>query len=233
MIELAVTCTACGAGAVHEVGAVLLDHDALEGADDAEAWTRAVYVAMSLTCPSCGAVDQHRVVPESGRALEVDGQIVREGCAALSDGTVIHTPTEGITLLEARASAAPNDPLGWRALGNFAMRAGQSERALAAWRRGAELDGELECALAIAVDAVARSSEHAADLVARAAERLVFAAPQRRPLQSAHVAELVRKLGAPLVLVLDGTRVDPTGVRDWSGFGERLATAREIQATRP
>ncbi len=232
MIELAVTCAACEAPAVHEVGAVLLDRDALEGEDDAAAWTRAVYVAMSLTCPGCGAVDRHRVDPASGRALEVDGRVVREGRAALSDGTVIHTPSEGLAHLEAKAAKAPNDPRGWRALGNFAMRAGRAEEALVAWRRGAELDGELECALAVAVDAVAREDAAAPDLVVRALERLRFAEPQRRPLQSAQVAELVRQLAAPLAIICDGERVESTHIRDWSNFGERLAIAKRVTASR-
>lgn len=232
MIELAVTCGACAAPAVHEVGAVLLDLDALDGADDEAAWTRAVYVALSLACPACGAVDAHRVDPASGRALVVDGEVVREGRAALSDGTPIHTPSEGLAILEARARAAPSDPRGWRALGNFALRAGRDDAALAAWRRGAELEGELECALAVAVDAVAREDAAAPEHVARALERLVFAAPPRRPLQSAQVAELVRRLAAPLAVSIDGERVDSSRVRDWSALGERLASARRLAARR-
>ncbi|MCA9605351.1 MAG: hypothetical protein KC619_07140 [Myxococcales bacterium] len=232
MIELAVTCADCGASAVHEVGAILLDLESLEGEDDAAAWTRAVYVAMSLVCPGCGAVDRHEVDPASGRALEVDGRVVREGRAALSDGTVIHTPTEGLSILEARASKRPNDPRGWRALGNFAMRAGRVDEALVAWRRGAELDGELECALAVAVDGVAREAEGAPELVVRALERLRFAEPQRRPLQSAQVAELVRQLPTPLAITIDAERVDSASIRDWSGFGERLAVAKRIEGRR-
>lgn len=231
MIELAVTCSRCDARAVHGVGAVLLDRDALEGADDEAAWTRAVYVPVSLACPSCGALDAHRVEPASGRALVVDGEHVREGRAALSDGTPIYTPSEGLARLAAHADAHPDDPQGWRALGNFALRAGRADEALAAWRRGAELDGELECALNVAVDAVAREDASAPALLCRALERVVFAQPGRRSLQSAHLAELVRRSRAPLALALDGEPVDVARVRDWSGLGERLARARQVRAS--
>jgi len=230
LIELGVVCTECGAAAAHEVGAILLDHDLLEGADDAAAWTRAVYVALSLTCPKCAAIDAYTVVPASGRALEVDDEVVRAGRAALSDGTLINTPSDGIRHLQKRADAKPKDAKRWRALGNFAMRADHTDKALAAWRRGAEIDGELECALAVAVDAVARDHGDAPTYVARAVERLPHAEPQRRPLQSAQVAELLRQLNGAITLTLDGEPVETAAVVDWSRFGERLARARRIAA---
>ena len=53
--------------------------------------------------------------------------------------------------------------------------------------------------------------------------------PRFRALQSAQLAELLRKLGdrAPALLV-DGERVDPTTVRDWQRLGEQLALAKTI-----
>ncbi len=229
MIDLAVVC-ACGRRTVHEVGAVLLDDDAREGADDAAAWTRAVYVLVSLTCPGCGAIDEHSVEPASARALVVDDEVVHAGRAALSDGTVITSPSAGIAHLRRLADAAPEEATRWRALGNFAMRSDRSAEALEAWRRGAAIEKELECALAVAVDAVARFEPSAPRLVGRAAERLVFAEPQRRPLQSAQVAELFRKLAESLTLELDGERIQTATIRDWSRFGERLASADSIRS---
>jgi len=227
VISLAVTCAECGAAAEHEVGAVLVDPDALDDAPE-----RAVYVAMSLTCPSCGAVDAHRVAPEVARALEIDDEVVRAGRAGLSDGTPIHTVSEGIELLRGRAEQNPGDALTWRALGNFAMRSGRAAAALEAWGRGAEVDGELECALNVAVDAVEREAPDAADRVARALERLVHAQNERRPLQAAYVAELVRKVGAPMTVVVDGDPKDASTIRDWSRFGEALAIATRIEVKR-
>jgi len=227
VITLPVTCSECGAAAEHEVGAVLVDPDALD-----EAPERAVYVAMSLTCPSCGAVDAHRVAPEVARGLTIDGEVVREGRAGLSDGTPIQTVSEGIDRLRARAERAPGDARGWRALGNFAMRSGRAAEALEAWGRGAEIDGELECALNVAVDAVERAAPDATERVATALERLVHADPARRPLQAAYAAELVRKVGAPLTVVVDGDPKDASAIRDWSRFGEALAIAKRIEVKR-
>lgn len=230
MIGLAVTCAACGEAATHSVGAILLDLDAAAEADDAEGWTRAVYVPMSITCPRCAAVDEHRVVPESGRALVVDDQTVMGGRAALSDGTPIHTPSEGIALLRARAEAAPGDARTWRALGNFAVRAGRSEEAMEAYHRGAAIEGELHCALVVATDAVAREVDAAPELVARAVERVTSGVPRFRPLQAAQLAELLRKLGvrAP-AFIIDDAAVDPRHVRDWQRLGEQLAIAKTIR----
>lgn len=227
MISLAVTCAECGAAAEHEVGAVLVDPDALDDAPE-----RAVYVAMSLTCPSCGAVDRHRVDAEVARAIEIDGEVVRAGRAGLSDGTPIHTVSEGIERLRARAEKEPGDAFGWRALGNFAMRSGRADEALEAWGRGAEIDGELECALNVAVDAVERDAPGAVDRVATALERLVHAQSERRPLQAAYVAELVRKVRAPMTVLVDGDAKESTTIRDWSRFGEALAIAKRIEVKR-
>jgi len=231
VIELRVRCGACGAPAAHPVGAVLLDEDEAAAATDTQGWTRAVYVPVSLTCPSCGAVDEHRVEPDSGRALEVDGEVVMAGRAALSDGTPIHTPTEGLRILEERAAAAPTDPARWRALGNFATRAGRTDEAMVAYRRGAEIEGELSCALLVATDAVARGLDGAPGELARALRRAPAAEPRARLLQAAQLAELVRRLGpsAP-AFTIDGQAVEPAEVRDWQRLGERLASAEEVRA---
>lgn len=243
MIRLKVTCRECGTATEHRVGAVFVDHESRGGDDDAAAWTRAVYVPVSLTCPSCGAVDAHDVVPESARRLQVDGEVVREGRVALSDGTVIHNPSEGIARLTERAEASPTEAIAWRALGNFAMRAGRDDEALAAWRRGADLEGEFECALAVAVDAVARAAPDAGAQVERAAERLVHTQAERRPLQSAHVAELARKWAHlpthtegrsdSMVIRIDGRPIEVLHVKDWSAFGEALAGARTVECGPP
>lgn len=230
-VTLAVRCRACEREASHEVGAVLFDADALED------WTAAVYVPVSLTCPHCGAVDEHDVLPAphvaelAEKSRDARAATVREGRAALSDGTPLRTPSEGLALLRERAEEKPKDPLGWRKLGNFALRADRHEEALEAFRAGAAIDGEVECAIAIAAHEVSSESPAAFDALARALSRLPRAEPQRRALQAAQLTELLRQLGHGTLRVSDGDDVDVSSVRDWSRLGERLArpTVRSIR----
>lgn len=238
-IPLEVRCRECDEVTTHEVGAVLFDPEPVEqGVEDA--WSAAIYVPLSLTCPRCGAVDAFEVLPDSGEAvralalagLEETGPVtVRQGRAALSDGTPIRTPSEGLAILRERAEAKPDDALGWRRLGNFAVRADRHDEALEAFRRGAEIDGELECAIAVAVDEVAREREGAFDALARALSRLPGAARERRPIQAAQLAEALRRLGEGY-LHASGSVVDVGAVRDWSRLGELLAVASSIALRR-
>ena len=46
------------------------------------------------------------------------------------------------------------------------------------------------------------------------------------------IAELVRQLPTPLAITIDAERVDSASIRDWSGFGERLAVAKRIEGRR-
>ncbi len=231
-IALEVRCRACGQETAHEVGAVLYDAAPVEaGVEDA--WSEAIYVPLSLVCPACGAVDSHEVLPEAGARVaalaaegaEAESATVREGRAALSDGTPIRTPTEGLARLRAQAEAAPTDALGWRRLGNFAVRAGRHDEAMAAFRRGAAIEGELECAIAVAVDEVTRETDQGFEALARAVSRLVHAEPQRRPLQAAQLAEALRRLGRGHLHVAGGA-LAVAEVRDWSRLGELLASRR-------
>lgn len=240
MIPLVVQCRSCERDATHEVGAILFDPGPVEDdPDDAEAWSRAVYVPLSLACPHCAAVDEFEVTVASGRAARdaLGSDIVQEGRAALSDGTVIYTPSEGLRILRERADASPRRGPAWRALGNFAMRSGRADIALDAYARGAAIDTELECAIALAVSTVARGEPSAFDEVARAVSRLPLAKPNRRPLQAAHLAELLRTLsgrGEALIVHVGEEPIEVGSVRDWSRFGEQLAArdARSIRVER-
>lgn len=230
-VTLAVRCRACEREAEHEVGSVIFDAEAL---DD---WTAAVYVPVSLECPHCGAIDEHDVLPAphiaelAEASRDARSATVREGRAALSDGTPIHTPSEGLKLLRARAEKKPKDALGWRKLGNFALRANRHDEAIVAFRTGAALNGELECAMAVAAHEVASESDDAFDALALALSRLPGAEPQRRALQAAQLAELLRQVGRGTLRLSDGDDVDVSTVRDWSRLGERLA-ARALKSIR-
>lgn len=240
-VLLRVRCEGCGRDACHEVGAALFDPS--EEVIDAETLHRGVYVPFVLVCPFCEAEDAYHLSVASAQEIATRAAAsarlrrdfpVRVGKAGLADGTAIRRPSEGLKILRARAEER-GDGDAWRALGNFALRAGRADEALEAFERGAEDPREVACALAVAAEALGREDGDPAPLVARAVSRVPMAEEKWRPQLCAEVAEAIRKLvprvEGPVRLALVGQRgeatVDARAIRDWGRLGELFAVSKE------
>jgi hypothetical protein len=238
-LVLRVRCEGCGRDAVHETPVALFDPEA-HGASASPG--AGVYVPRVLECPFCGAADAYELDPEAAREVATRALAaarrpgrwtVQPGRAALADGTPIRRPSEGLRRLRERAEARPDDPAAWRFLANFAVRADRLDVAREAWRRGASLEDDFDCALALAIGAASEPDaepEALFEAVARAVGRLPHADPERRPLQAAQLAEAVRAVRdaveGPLTLVVGDRQLDVRALADWSRLGELLALAR-------
>jgi hypothetical protein len=248
-VAMRARCEGCGRDFVAEVGAVIFDPEAYAArmADEqvaereANAPADGIYVPLVLACPFCAATDAYAVEEPSAREIATRALaaarhpgpwVVQVGAAALSDGTPIGRPSGGLAILRARAEEAPNDGARWRALGNFALRAGRPGEAIDAFRRGADDPRELECALAAAVHEIASDESEpraAHEALARALSRLPGSNPARRPGRAAQLAELVRRLRErgpeSLVLHVDDRVMPLAEIADWSRLGELLGAA--------
>ena len=100
--------------------------------------------------------------------LERDDSADGRTLGAILRRTVLGRPTSAdLDALRAHVEQAPDEPLPWKLLGALAASAGETDEALAAYRRAAALDpsdaSALERAAALAIDAD-RRTEAAADL---------------------------------------------------------------------
>jgi hypothetical protein len=100
--------------------------------------------------------------------LERDDSADARTLGAILRRTFLGRPTRAdLDALRARVERAPDEPLPWKLLGALASSAGETDEALAAYRRAAALDpsdaSALERAAALAIDAN-RRAEAAADL---------------------------------------------------------------------
>lgn len=233
-VVLRVRCEACGRDAPHEAPTVFFDPER-HGADPSDG----ILAPMVLGCPFCGAEDDFSITETSAievatrglAAARLEGPwAVQLGRASLEDGTPIRRASDGLRILRERAEASADDPAAWRRLGNYAIRCDRIDDALDAWRRGAAIPEDFDCALAVAMEAVARGGEDAAafDDVARAVARLSNADPQRRPIQAAQLAEAIRRIRGddPLTLSLGDLELDVHAIGDWSRLGELLASTK-------
>ncbi|GAB5544999.1 MAG: hypothetical protein SangKO_047590 [Sandaracinaceae bacterium] len=244
-VLLRVRCGACGRDACHEVGTALFDPS--EAVTDAATLHLGVYVPFILACPFCDAEDDYSLSIPSAQEIATRAAAaarmrrdfpVRVGKAGLADGTSIRRPSEGLRILRARAEEQGGGER-WRALGNFALRAGRADEALEAFERGAEDPAELACALAVAAEALGREDGEPGPLVARAVSRVPLAEEKWRPQLCAEVAEALRKLlprtEKPLRLRMVGRRgaatVDVRAIKDWARLGELLAISVEASLT--
>ena len=249
-VAMRARCEECGRDFVSEVGAVIFDPEAHAAHVDGQSADagEGIYVPLVLACPFCAAADAYAVEEPSAREIatralaavrEPGPWVVQVGAVALTDGTPIRRPSEGLAILRERADAEPDDGGLWRALGNFALRAGRGDEAIDAFRRGAEDPRELECALAVAVHEITggevlapeigSETDGALEALARALSRLPGSDRKRRPGRAAQLAELVRRLRdsdpAPLALIVDERVISLAKSTDWSRLGELLGAA--------
>ncbi|MFO7958927.1 MAG: SEC-C metal-binding domain-containing protein [Candidatus Brocadiia bacterium] len=150
-IRLKARCLECDRVYTYEFERVFVDPDAWSGnAGDTDVFGTMVPGGI-VECKNCGARDRYELL--SGQHLNLmpalfasmEGEDVSErrivpGVPRLSDGTVVRIPTEAIEHLRREAEAHPDRGETWRRLGNLCGRFGQTEEAVAAWKRAMEVD---------------------------------------------------------------------------------------------